>query len=42
MWVKLTLENVEANAPQPVDVGVVNLGEEAHLGWRHGVVVREE
>lgn len=35
----LTLENVEANAAQPVDVGVVDLSQEAHFGRCHGVVV---
>jgi hypothetical protein len=39
---RLTLEDVEANATQSVNVGVVNLGEEADLGRGHGVVVWEE
>jgi hypothetical protein len=39
---RLTLENVETNATQSVDVGVVDLGEEADLGRGHGVVVWEE
>jgi hypothetical protein len=39
---RLTLEHVEANAPQSVNVGVVDLGEKADLGRGHGVVVREE
>ena len=38
----LTLEDIETDATQPVDVGVIDLGEEAHLGRRHGVVVGEE
>lgn len=38
----LTLEDVEANAAQPVDVGMVDLGEEADLGRSHGVVVWQE
>ena len=39
---RLTLQHVEADAPQAVDVGVVDLGEEANLGRRHGVVVGKE
>lgn len=39
---QLTLENVKANAAQPVDVGVVDLGKKANLGRSHGVVVRQE
>lgn len=39
---RLALENIEANATQPVDVWVVDLGEEADLGRGHGVVVGEE
>jgi hypothetical protein len=38
----LTLEDVEADATQSVDVGVVDLGQEAHLGRGHGIVVWEE
>lgn len=37
-----TFQDVEADATELVDIGVENLGEEADLGWRHGVVVREE
>jgi hypothetical protein len=37
-----TFEHVEADAAEPVDVGVVDLGQEAHLGGRHGVVFRQE
>jgi hypothetical protein len=40
--VSLTLEDVEANTAQSVNVGVVDLGEEADFGRGHGVVVREE
>jgi hypothetical protein len=39
---RLTLKHVEANAPQSVDVGVVDLGKEPDLGRGHGVVVWEE
>ena len=39
---RLTLENVQADTPQAIDVGVVNLGEEADLGWRHGIIVGQE
>jgi len=38
----LVLEDVEADAAQLVDVGVVNARQEAHLGRRHGVVGRQE
>lgn len=37
-----TLQDVQADAPQTVDVWVVDLGEKADLGWGHGVVVWEE
>lgn len=37
-----TLQHIQADAAEPVDVGVVDLGEEADLRWRHGVVVGEE
>lgn len=40
--VSLTLENVEADAAQLVDVGVEDLGQEADLGRRHRVVVGKE
>ena len=40
--IKLTLKDIEANAAQPVDVGVVDLSEEADLGRSHGVVVGQE
>lgn len=39
---RLTLQHVETDAAQLVDVGVVDFGQESHLGWRHGVVVGEE
>lgn len=42
LGVRLTLEDVEADATQLVDVGVVDLGKEADLGRGHGVVIREE
>ena len=38
----LVLEDVKADAAQFVNVGVVDLGEEAHLGWRHRIVLRQE
>lgn len=38
----LVLEDVEADAAQLVDVGVVDLGQEAHFRGRHWVVVWEE
>lgn len=39
---RLTLQHVQTNATQSVDVGVVDFGEEANLGRRHGIVIREE
>lgn len=38
----LTLQDVQADSTEAIDVGVVDLGKEANLGWRHGVVVRQE
>jgi hypothetical protein len=38
----LTLEDIEANAAQPIDVWVVDFGEESDLGRGHGVVIRQE
>lgn len=38
----LVLEDVQADAAQPVDVRVVDLGDEAHLGRGHGVVLGQE
>lgn len=37
-----TLQHVQANAAQLVDVGVEDLGQEADLWGDHGVVVGEE
>jgi hypothetical protein len=37
-----TLQDVQANAAELVDVGVVDLGEETDFGRRHGVVVGKE
>ena len=42
MYPRPTLKNVEADAAQLIDVGVKDLGQEADLGRRHGVVVGEE
>lgn len=39
---QLTLEDVQTDAAQSVDVGVVDLGEEADLGRGHGVVIGEK
>ncbi len=36
---RLTLENVQTNAAQPVDVGVVDFGKEADFGRSHRVVI---
>jgi basic membrane lipoprotein Med (substrate-binding protein (PBP1-ABC) superfamily) len=37
-----TLQDVQTNSTETVDVGVVDLGKEADLGWSHGVVVGQE
>ena len=37
-----TLQHIKTNASKTVDVGVVDLGQEPNLRWRHGVVVRQE
>ena len=42
LGITLTLQDVQADAAKTVDVGVVDLGEEANLWRSHGVVVREE
>ena len=38
----LTLQHIETDASQFIDVGVEDLGKEADLGRCHGVVVREK
>ena len=37
-----TLQDIEADAAELVDVGVEDFGEEANLGGRHGVVFGEK
>lgn len=37
-----TLQHIQADATQLVDVGVEDLGQEADLGRDHGVVVGEK
>lgn len=37
-----TLQNVQTNSTETIDVGVVDLGKEADLGRSHGVVVGQE
>lgn len=37
-----TLQYIQADSAEAVDVGVVDLGEEANLGRSHGVVVGQE
>lgn len=38
----LVLEDVEADASESIDVGMIDFGDEAHLGRGHGVVLGEE
>jgi len=38
----LILKDVQADAAELVDVGMIHLGQEADLGWGHGVVGGEE
>lgn len=39
---ELTLQNIETDTAEAVDVGVVNLGQEADLWGRHGIIVGEK
>jgi len=38
----ITLEHVKTDSTKLVDIGVVNLGEEANLRWSHRVVIWEK
>jgi hypothetical protein len=38
----VVLQNVQADATEPVDVGVIDASQKAYPRWAHGVVVREE
>lgn len=37
-----TLQDVQANSTETIDVGVIDLGKETDLGRSHGVVVGKE
>jgi len=37
-----TLQYIQADSAEAIDVGVVNLGKKADLGRSHGVVVGQE
>lgn len=39
---KPTLENIETNPPELVDIWMVYLGQEPDLWRSHGIIVREE
>ena len=41
-WRPLVLQDIEANSAELVNVGVVDLGSEEHLGWNHWVFIRQE
>lgn len=38
----LTLEDVQADPTKSVDIGMIDLGQKADLGWHHRVVLRQE
>lgn len=38
-WRPLVLQDVEADSPELVNVGVVDLRSEKHLWWNHGVLI---
>jgi hypothetical protein len=38
----LILENVEANSAELVDIGMINLGQEADLGRSHRIIIGQE
>lgn len=38
----VVLENIQADAAESVDVGVIDAGQEAYPRWAHGIVVGEE
>lgn len=42
LWWRLTLQDVETDAAEFVNVGVVDLGEKTYLGRCHGVIIRKE
>jgi hypothetical protein len=42
MKIEHTLEHVKTDSTKLVDIGVVNLGEEANLRWSHRVVIWEK
>lgn len=37
-----TLQNVQTDTTQLVDIWMIDLGEKSNLGRRHGVIVREK
>lgn len=37
-----TFQDIETNAAELVDVGVINLGQESDLRWGHRVVIWQE
>lgn len=42
LHVWLTLENIQADAAEFINVRVKDLGEKANLWWSHRVVIRQE
>lgn len=42
LMIELTLEYVQADPTELINVGVVDLGQEANLGRNHGVIICEE
>lgn len=42
LFAVLTLQHIQTDSTQSIDVGVINLSEEANLRRRHGVVVGQK
>lgn len=38
----LTLQDIQTDTTQTIDVGVIDLGQEADFGWGHRIIVWQE